>query len=231
MRFTCESFFGLMMGLFTATHGWAVTTPFTEAFDTNTANWKNSASLDLTHVASGGADGGGYVATNTSFVNTFMNSVILFRGHDMFNSSNDALVGNWLAADVRRLVAYVRHDVPEPLAFFLRIATPFNFPAVIFDAPLLVPAGVWTPLEFQISPTNPLLTVEGPPNNYVTTLSNVGNVQFGIVVPAGKVGDPTTYTFDLDQVSIAVPEPSSMGSLLLAVAAVGGIRRTRIRRN
>jgi len=219
-----------MISPLAAANSLAIVVPFTESFHTNTANWKNTASLDLTHVPSGGADGGGYVATDTSFANTFMNSVILFRGHDFFNSSNDALVGNWLAVDVRKLVAYVRHDVPEPLDFFLRIATPFNFPAIIFDAPSPVPAGVWTPVEFQISFTNPLLTIEGPPTNYQATLSNAGNVQIGVVVPATRVGDTTLYQFALDEVSIRVPEPTSI-FLMLVAATLGSACGRQSRRD
>jgi hypothetical protein len=195
-------------GLLTASH--AVTVPFTENFATGTANWKDVASLDLTHVVSGGPDGGAYVSTDTAFTNAVMDSTILFRGHDMFNSSGDAFVGNWLAADVRQLRAYVRHNAPEPLEYFVRLATPFNFPGVIFGSTVQVPPNTWALLEFDISPTNPLLTIEGPPGNYNTTLSNVGNIQLAAHIPAALANDPTAYMFGLDQVAIAVPEPASV---------------------
>ena len=199
----------------------AVTVPFTEDFVSDTANWKDVASLDLAQVGSGGPDGGGYVTTEFAFTNANpqTGSSVLFRGQDLFNSSGDAFVGNWLTAGVRQLSAYVRHDAPEPVDFFARLATPANFPGVIFGASALVQPNTWTRLEFPISQTNPLVTVEGPPGNYNAALSNIGNLQIGARVPAALAADQTAYTFDLDKAFI-VPEPSSI-LLLLAAAAIG----------
>jgi hypothetical protein len=196
----------------------AVTLPVTENFDSNTANWKDVASLDLTHVGSGGVGASGYVTTNLAFTNAPTGSSVLFRGHDIFNSSSDAFVGNWLTAGIQQLSAYVRHNAPQPVDYFARVAPPANFPGVIFSAPIPVQPNTWTRLDFQVSPSSPLTTVEGPPSGYNATLSNLGNVQIAALVPEPLVADPTTYTFDLDAVSIAVPEP---GCALIVVVAVG----------
>ena len=217
---------GLMWLLVLEGRSQTVQAPFTEEFATDTANWKDFASLDVTRVASGGPDGSAYVTSSNAFTNAVMGSVIQFRGHDMFNSSGDAFVGDWLAADIGRLSAYVRHNGPEPLAYFARLATPFNFPGVIIGSPTAVQPNAWTLVEFEISQSNPLLTVEGPPSNYSATLSNVGNVQFGARVPSGQETNATLYTFDLDQVTI-VPEPASV---LLVAAAAGVVLLGRSRR-
>jgi hypothetical protein len=117
----------------------AVSASTTEDFTSGAANWKNFASLDLTHVAGGGPNGSGYVTTGFAFTGAPTGSSVLFRGHDAFNSSGDAFVGNWLAAGINRLSADVRHDAPEPVHFFVRLATPANFPGMLIELPVAVP--------------------------------------------------------------------------------------------
>jgi hypothetical protein len=207
----------------------AVTLPVAENFDSNTSNWKNVASLDLTHVGSGGVGGSGYVTTSLAFTNAPTGSSVLFRGHDVFNSSGDVFVGNWIAAGVQQLSAYVRHNAPQPVDYFARVAPSVNFPGVIFSAPILVQPHTWTRLDFQVSPTSPLTTIEGPPSGYNTTLSNVGNVQLAARVPDSLAADPTVYTFDLDVVAIAVPEPAGTLLVLAAAATLLTRRATRCR--
>jgi len=79
----------------------------------------------------------------------------------------------------------VRHNAPQPLDFFVRLATTNNSPAVSFTLPQPVQPNVWTPLDFGISFSNPLHTNEGPPTLafYNGVLSAVGNVQIGVIVP------------------------------------------------
>jgi hypothetical protein len=192
----------------------ALTFPFTERFSTDTSNWRDSASLPLAHVASGGSDGGGFVSTDFAFENLVAGPA-LFRAQDEFGSSSGAFQGDWLAAGVGVLRAYVRHDAPVPIDFFVRLATPGNFPGVAIELPTSVQPGVaWTLLEFDTRFSNPLLTPEAPPGMeatfYNAALSNVGHVQIGVSLPTALMTDPTAYTFDLDQVSIGVPEPSSV---------------------
>jgi len=126
---------------------------------------------------------------------------------------------------VSHLTAYVRHDAPLPLDFFVRIATSANSPAVSFTLPQPVPAGVWTPIDFWIDFANPLHTNEGSPSMafYNNVLSNVGNVQIGVLTPGALQGTAPLYKFALDRVSI-VPEPAS-AILAMFVAGFGWILR------
>jgi hypothetical protein len=209
----------------------ALTFPFTENFASSDANWKDNASLPLSYVATGGADGGGYVSTDFSF-DGLAAGPTLFRGQGNFDSSGDAFVGNWLTAGVGEVRAYVRHDAPVAIDYFVRIATANNFPGLAIELSQSVPAGdAWTLLKFNTSASNPLLTVEGPPNFYASAMGAVGNVQFGVSLPESLTMDATAYTFDLDGVSIAVPEPTTFGLVLVGLAAVGlgrgGLRSRR----
>jgi len=205
----------------------ALTYPFTEDFTAGTANWKNNAQQDLAQVAAGGPGDSSYVTTDYSFTSATNPQVAIFRGHNGFDSSGDAFVGDWLAANVGRLTAYVRHDAPQPLDFFVRVATSNNSPAVSFTLPQLIPAGSWNLLDFEIGFDNPLHTNEGPPTLafYNNVLSNVGNVQLGVIVPMSLAENPTAFRYDLDRVSL-VPEPSS-GVIALGVVGLGLVSRRR----
>ncbi|MCA9265525.1 MAG: hypothetical protein KDA60_16810 [Planctomycetales bacterium] len=186
----------------------ATDAPFTETFDANDANWGTSTGgLGLTYIATGGADGGGYVA-DTFDVSTKVegDSVVAFRAQDELNSSDHAFEGNWIADGVTQLKATVRHDGPEPMFFFTRIASSINFPGATGIEFTPVPPNVWTDVTFDISAANPqFVTFEG--SNFASVFSNVGHVQLGFDVPAGLAGSNSPVTVDLDQVALVVPEP------------------------
>ena len=219
---------GLVLGLMSA-RAEAVSVPFTEDFAADSAKWKNTASADLTWSNSGGPDGGSFVSTTEVFKGQSISmGLILFRGQDFFDSSNDAFVGNWLTAGVGKLTAYVRQNTGQPLSFFARVATQNNFPGVTVQLPTVVPSNTWTKLEFDLSPGNPLVIPEGGPGTYQAVLGAVGNVQIGVGNLSAFANDASTYTFDLDKVSTGVPEPGSL--LLMAIGAIGGLFAWR-RRN
>lgn len=159
-----------------------VTVPTTEDFATSAANWRDVGSVALTYVAAGGPDGNGYVTTSLPLTGLPPNGVILFRGQKQFNSSNQAFVGDWLGAGVGTLTAYVRHNASQPLSIFARIAGEFNNPGVDIELPTLIPPNTWTQMTFNLSPTNPKLTVEGPPSAYTTVFQAVGNLQIGVAL-------------------------------------------------
>lgn len=209
----------------------ALTFPFKESFSDSNSNWKDNASLELTHVASGGAVGDSYVSTELSFEGLVAETAV-FRGQNNFDSSGDAFVGNWTAAGVGVIRAEVRHNSPVPIDYFVRIATSGNFPAVAIELPFSVPAGPdWTLLEFDTSFSNPLVTVEAIPGeevaSYNAVFGGVGNIQFGASLPESLTSDPEFYTFDLDEVSIGVPEPA--GILLALGCLVAGLGRRSLR--
>lgn len=210
-----------MLGNYSARSSAAVSVPFTEDFGADAANWKNSASGNLTWSNTGGPDGGSYASASQVFQGQAVSmGLTMFRGQDAFNASNDAFVGNWLTTGVGRLTAYVRQNTSQPLSFFARIATSLNFPGVTVQLPTVVQPSTWTKLDFDLSPSNPFVIPEGGPGTYEAVLGSVGNVQIGVGGLSGFTSDPTPYKFDLDKVSIGVPEPAS--GVLLVLGAIGG---------
>jgi hypothetical protein len=212
----------------------ALTVPYLEDFSVDTANWRNNANGSLTFNAAGGPDGSSYASTDFAFSSAVTDSVILFRGQSNFPSSGNAFSGNWIAENVQRLSASIRHIDPVglpadlELSFFLRVAT--SNPAaggVIFLYPDTIGPDTWTEMDFDISFANPNRVNEGAPSLafYENVLSNVARVQFGVSVPVDLIENTTAVTYGLDKVSI-VPEPSS--ALLCVMAFAGAaIRRRR----
>ena len=67
------------------------------------------------------------------------------------------------------------------------------------------------------------MTTEGQP--FSSIFSNVGNIQVGVSVPDGFENNPAFFNFDLDQVTLTVPEPASSSLVLLSSFLLLGIRR------
>lgn len=199
-----------------ASPAFAVTVPFEESFSVDASNWKNTTSTNPSYVATGGSDGGGYIQTAFAFTSSPSTTPVLFRGHDFFDASGDAFVGNWIMQGVTKLRAKVRHNAPQPLTFFARLASPVSFPGAVAIDFGPVPADTWTEIEFDTVAGSPqFVSLEG--SDFAAVFSDVGNVQIGVSTPEGLAGDATLYTYELDQVSI-VPEPESW---LLAVGLTG----------
>ena len=204
----------------------AVTVPFVEEFSTSDSRWGGrSGLLELDYVASGGVDGGGYVSDQVRFeLSADGDSIVAFRAQEELNSSGNAFVGNWITGGVARFSAFVRHSATEPLFFFTRFSSPFNFPGATAVRFQPVAPHTWTQLDFEISADNPaFVTFEG--SNFNTVFSNIGHVQVGFDVPTGLGGSSTPITVDLDRAAI-VPEPMWLGStgILLGLATLRRIR-------
>jgi hypothetical protein len=200
----------------------ATIVPYTEEFAADAANWRDAAGLTpLAWNAAGGPDAGSYASTTFNFVSSAANSTPgILRAQDEYNSSGNAFVGNWIADGVNQLSIAVRHNSPEALTFFTRIAGPSNFPGVAAVNFVPVVPNTWTTLIFPIVPGNPQFVFEGPPSTFNSVFGNVGHVQVGVMVPAALSGVDQSFTFDVDKASI-VPEPASFcvlacGMLLLA---------------
>ena len=167
---------------------YAQTFPFLESFDNDTANWKDISRQDLTFVATGGADGGGYVSTEFAFAAAGSFGAVPFRGEASFGASDGAFVGDWIAAGVEGVSMRVRHNAPIPLVFGARFASPFNFPgtSAIRFQPVLPSAftgGQFTEMSFAIEEGNPaFVTFEG--SDFQTVFSNIGNVQVSADIPS-----------------------------------------------
>lgn len=214
---------------FAAQQASALVFPFEEDFNDGASNWRNVDNGALTWVASGALDGSAYVSTEDyAFVLASSNFPALFRAQDNFNSSDDAFVGNWQASGVKKIRADIRHDfTAAPLTMFARFAPSANTPGVQILTPGPVPANEWVRYIFEIYPTNPLLSVGGPPSGYNTAINAVANVQFGPLLDATLRQSEVPVTFDIDNVAI-VPEPTSI--VALSMTLLGGMMCIRVRR-
>jgi hypothetical protein len=204
---------------------------FIEDFTASSANWANfNSSNILSHSAIGGPDGGGYAFGPRSFNNLFPGNATIFhraRHEDPFNSSNDAFKRDWIADGITAVNLYVRHNfTAAPLTYIMRVASEDNSMGHVYqtNGPQ-VAAGQWTPITFDVSRASAgLLTDED--NDYHDVFSHIGYVTIGVFVPGGlptnpngSNNDPTNYTFDLDKVSIATPEPAA--TTLVAIGLLG----------
>lgn len=189
---------------------------YTETFTSGSSNWYNGAgSAAVDWAPAGGPNGSAFATTALSFSALAEGDTpLLFRAHDEFSSSGSAFVGNWVASGVSGFEAFVRHDADVPLNFFVRFASPTNFPGAnnIFFIP--VAGDTWTNLAAALP--NPNLIFEGP-FTYAQVFGNIGHIQIGISVPASIAGTDTTVHFGLDNVSV-IPEPSSIALLGMGVA-------------
>jgi len=227
MRLTLAQFGFLLAFTLQAPTLWAANVPFTETFDGGVAGWTGAnATQPLEAVASGGPDGSAFARRSFSFAaSQDSDTPVLIRAHANQGASAGAFTGDWLADGVTRFTARVRHDAPQPLSFFARFASPFNFPGGFAASFVPVQPNVWTELSFDIDPANPqFVTFEG--SDFETVFGNVGNVQLGVTVPAGLAGVDQTFRFDVDSATI-VPEPATAAVLALGAALAGARRRPR----
>lgn len=214
--------------------------PFSEDFPTDTADWRFSTGTPLSYSTTGGPDNSGYVTRTFSFASLVSNPmappanfVTIFRAQEEFGangSSNGAYIGDWITAGVDHVTAWVRHNAPEPLQYRGRFSSIDNFPGATAFQLTTVPPNVWTQIVFDIDPASPqFYQVPGDDqfegSNFNDIFSDVGHMQFGVIIPQSLQGGTTAYTFDLDKVNVTVvPEPATFGLLALAGFA-GWIRR------
>lgn len=200
---------------------------FVEDFDDDSANWRDTTGAFVVNwsdvdPAPGGS--AGYATVPFSFTEAGSFGAVIFRGHSAFGSSGGAFAGDWVADAVQRFSVLVRHDAPTPLPFNVRFAAPANFPGTTAVEFVPVLPHTWTELSFQIDPASPnFVTFEG--TDFDTVFSNIGNVQIGTSVPDGFENDPTVYNFDIDQVTVTVPEPGAPLLALLGGGLLAGRRR------
>lgn len=215
-----------------ASRAMAVTVPFTEDFSADAANWYNANGAAVVDwVPAGSWDAGSYVSTTFNFVSsTPADTPALFRAQEEFNSSGNAFVGDWVSAGVGQISGWVRHNTGVPTTFFIRYASPANFPGAASVVLPAVQSGVWT--GFTIPIPDPNFVFEGP-FTYPMVFSNIGHVQVGVAVPPSLAGVDQTFTFDLDKVSIGlappVPATSTVG-MIAALALIGCAGAVVVRR-
>lgn len=229
----------LALALALTTGSASAVTSFTETFDTGANGWlKNtSPTAAADHFTTGGVGNSGYI----SFTHTFTSGTsgtgggpplqLMFRGNNAADASGDAFVGNWINDGVQFLSLTIRHNYSTSLNFYSRIAATAGGGASLNVLPeFLIPANTWTTINIPI--INDLYDAEN--NTDATFLSygagtfnsvftNIHDLQFGFYVPASTTF--TNFTVDLDNVSLVVPEPASLG--LVAFAGAGFMLRRR----
>lgn len=193
--------------------------PFTETFDSSAENWLAGSFGPLDF------DPTGFVSTTADISAAGPFGLTLFRGHDDFDASGDAFVGDYLTSGITTISFDIRHDYTEALDIALRVASPFNSPGFAIELAEGVDAGVWTTVTFELDPNNPLYTPEGPPGFgfFAGVMSDVGNLQISLTPPDGLVSE-TFVTFDLDNVAIT-PAPGAISSICVGLLAMGRRRR------
>ncbi len=227
-RFTTLGITIALITVAAAASAQATLVPFTENFTSGPADWRQAnGTTDLAWNAAGGPAGSSYASAAFNFQAQAPDAQsLVIRAHDEYGSSGGAFVGNWLADGVDGFSVWVRHNTPMPLTYFVRYASPVNFPGAASVQFVPVLPNTWTQLNFNIAFGDPNLTLEGPPTPafFNSVFSNIGHVQVGVVTPAALAGSATNYAFDIDQPSI-VPEPASIA--LVGLASCGILLRRR----
>jgi hypothetical protein len=213
--------------------------PYSEDFSTGIAGWRYTTAnaVPLVSVPTGGAvDNGAYIRNNLSTLAGSMfspNTALLFRAHQTYSGINTDFTGDWIAAGVREVRAFVRHNAPEALPFTGRFAVAANSPAAFYTESPLVAPGAWTEIVFDVTPSSPDLTVyeggdyQGIFQNFDN--SGIGNMQFGVTVPNSLL-NTGPYVFEFDNISIVTPEPASGALAAMALAGLGMFARRKSRR-
>ncbi len=209
---------------------WAVTN-FTETFNTNASGWLAGTNSAPTYNATGGVGNSGYISYTTTFTSGTSGGFgapplqILLRGNNAANASGDAFVGNWLTSGVDSLSAVVRHNYSSALNFYARLDAGGGAAASLTsDVLYAVEPNTWTKVTIPIVNSNPPFSSFGA-GTFNGVFSNVQNVQLGYYVPASTTF--TDFRIDLDNVSVSVPEPASLGMIGLALGSLLALRPQR----
>jgi hypothetical protein len=210
----------------------ALVVPFTEDFATNNSNWLNGASSSAAWFASGGVTDSGYIGYAGN-VTTSGFGPIVFRGNGANDASGDAFVGNWLDSGISHFSAFLRHDAPVDLNFYLRFDKGGG--AAASSNPISAAPNTWTELTIPIIDS---LGTQGEvfqsygaagPTGFTSIFSSIANVQVALSSTQNPSVIGNTYNIGLDRVSV-VPEPGAIGLAGGAGLLLLGLRVLRRRK-
>ncbi len=203
----------------------ASVTPFTETFEGGVNGWLQGSFGAPNYSATGSIDNSAYISSSADLNSAGPFGLAVFRGHDDFDASGDAFVGNYLASGITQISFDFRHNADIDLNVALRVSGSNNFPGMGIELPAFVAGGEWVTLTYNLNFDNPLVTLEGAPTIefYQSVMEAVGNIQVSVERPDG-LNTPLVVDFDLDNVSIT-PAPAS-----LAMLSIGGLLASRRRR-
>jgi len=205
----------------------ALTVPFTEQFPSGSAGWVEGTTNAPSWYATGGVENGSYISGSAT-IDTNGFGPIVFRGNNANNASDDAFVGNWLAGGVTLFTAFVRHNSPTNLFFYVRFDRGMGNAAS--SNPLEVAPNTWSQLAIPITNslgTNGVFQSYGAAGtNFNAVFTNMQNVQIALSSGQNAATNGQTSTIDLYQPAI-VPEPSTWALMVFALATFAslGLRR------
>lgn len=226
----------------------AATNHYTEDFTSNNAGWTDTASNPIDHVLSGGFGSSPYgslpAASNPAILNLQPNpnpganqGRILFRANN--SASGGAFTGDWLAAGITRVQAYLSHDFDaegfdfdadlyDDMRFYLRFSKQPGQAGVIWSSDVVDFDAGFALVNFDIN-SSTYLIAGSPAATFTSVMSSVAEFQIGAVTntTTPSATHSVTVDFHVDHVSL-VPEPSSV---LLALGALfaGAFARRRSR--
>lgn len=226
----------------------AATNGYTEDFTPNNAGWRDTVPNPVDHFLTGGFSNSPYVSITVGSaaplgnlqpnVNPAANQGrIIFRANG--SASGGAFTGNWLAAGITRVDAYLSHsfdaegfdfdaDLHDDMRFYLRMSKQPGQAGVLWSTDVVDFDAGFSLVSFEISATN-YNVAGGPGADFVNVMSSVAEFQIGAVA---NLATPTpipsvNVDFHLDHISL-VPEPSSaVLALGAAIASAFARRRSR----
>jgi hypothetical protein len=205
--------------------------PFTERFDLGSSNWLNGSSAVPNYSSTGGVANTGYVFTSAT-IDTSGFGPIVFRGNNANSASGGAFVGNWLAAGVNQFSAYVWHNAPVDLNFYVRFDKGAGSAAS--SNMITVAANTWTLLNIPIVDS---LGLSGQvfqsygavgSGGFNTIFSDIKNVQIALAATQDARTSGQTYTVGLDSASV-IPEPSVGVMTVVGLFGLGLLRRRAVK--
>lgn len=207
----------------------AVTVPFSEDFTSDVSGWEDGDSNPLFWESADGPDGGSYASADFNYFgysSAFGGGPVVFRANQSDAASVGAFVGDWLTSGVTLVSAWVRHDAPTDLNFFMRVASSFNFPGAVIVNTQVVAPDEWTQVFWAIDPGSPFCI--GETVTCAAALSSVGNFQIGTDAPLSLIELDQDFAIDVDKVSV-VPEPGVATLLGAGLLMLGVVRRSNRR--